>query len=487
MARVAVSSALDAEKRSRLGQYMTPASVARFMASLFSPSGVGSCRLLDPGAGMGALSAAFLERWKSGGFGFGDVSVTAFEVDPVLRGCLENTMAEAEAETGASCLITGADFVESAVDSLAGDLFARNHPPFTHAILNPPYKKIGVHSRHRHLLRRVGIETVNLYSAFTALALEMLAPRGQLVAVIPRSFCNGPYYKPFREFILGRAAIRHMHLFGARDRAFRDDGVLQENIIILLERDARQGEVTVSTSTDDGFFDCVRRTYSFNRIVAPDDPDKFIHVPTTVETGCFPASSVFNHSLADLGVYVSTGPVVDFRARSHLRHTPEDGTVPLLYPCHFGTATVEWPNDSAKKPGHLTRNNETEKLLFPNGFYTVVRRFSAKEEKRRIVANVVCPTTFESPLLGFENHLNVFHSGKCGLPEKLAWGLFVFLNSTAVDQYFRQFNGHTQVNATDLRALKYPGAGVLECLGGWAGRHRRLTQAMIDEKLKSVS
>src|SRR5205823_1149834 len=31
--------------------------------------------------------------------------------------------------------------------------------------------------------------------------------------------------------------------------------------------------------------------------------------------------------------------------------------------------------------------------------------------------------------------------------------------------YFRQFNGHTQVNATDLRSLRYPTAEQLEQLG----------------------
>lgn len=46
-----------------------------------------------------------------------------------------------------------------------------------------------------------------------------------------------------------------------------------------------------------------------------------------------------------------------------------------------------------------------------------------------------------------------------------ARGLCRFLNSSVADRYFRQFNGHTQVNATDLRAFRYPAAEVLEALG----------------------
>jgi hypothetical protein len=82
---------------------------------------------------------------------------------------------------------------------------------------------------------------VNLYSAFVALAVGEAAPGGQIVAIIPRSFCNGPYYRPFRDFILERAAIRHMHLFESRNKAFKDDEVLQENIIIRLSVAASRG------------------------------------------------------------------------------------------------------------------------------------------------------------------------------------------------------------------------------------------------------
>ena len=45
---------------------------------------------------------------------------------------------------------------------------------YTHAILNPPYKKLNSDSVHRALIRKVGIETVNLYTAFVALSALLM-------------------------------------------------------------------------------------------------------------------------------------------------------------------------------------------------------------------------------------------------------------------------------------------------------------------------
>jgi len=95
----------------------------------------------------------------------------------------------------------------------------------------------------------------------------------------------------------------------------------------------------------------------------------------------------------------------------------------------------------------------------------LTKRFSAKEEPRRVVAALYDPTLVSEPLVGFENHLNYYHQGGNGLPMDLARGLVAYLNSTFVDTYFRQFNGHTQVNATDLRNLKYPPQASLEAFG----------------------
>lgn len=167
---------------------------------------------------------------------------------------------------------------------------------------------------------------------------------------------------------------------------------------------------------------------------------------------------------------------------------PEPGAVPLLYPSHLNIAGSVWPLESLKKPNAIMRNHDTEKWLYPNGFYCVVRRFSSKEEKRRVIAGLVDPTIFgKYEVLGFENHMNVFHEDKSGLPETLARGLAIFLNTTAVDEYFRRFNGHTQVNATDLKLMKYPSRNTLTKLGEWALKQKTLTQTQIDAQLGTLT
>ena len=90
-----------------------------------------------------------------------------------------------------------------------------------------------------------------------------------------------------------------------------------------------------------------------------------------------------------------------------------------------------------------------------------MRRLTAKEEKRRVVpALLEC----EAPV-ALENHLNFYHQRGGGLPAALAAGLFAYLRSSLVERYFRRFNGHTQVNATDLRSLRYPSKAQLNQLG----------------------
>jgi len=468
-------------QRSQLGQFMTPVTIASFMAKMFNGQMPAKVRLLDAGAGRGALTGAFIQQWASQVAESLEAHAYEFdgEVAPELK---ENLRTLADGDRITTKFIPG-DFIENAATMLR----LQKGPRYTHAIINPPYKKINNASRHRDLLRLIGLETVNLYTGFVGLCLDMLEPGGKLVAIIPRSFCNGPYYKPFRAFVLRRAAICHIHLFESRNKAFREDAVLQENVIISLERGASQGDLTISTSTDDTFQDYSERQYCFDQIVFSADPESFIHIPTEDLGEEFEGSGNFRFSLEDIGINVSTGPVVDFRMRDWLCQMPEAGTVPLLYSGHFTPTGVEWPIATMKKPNAIRRTTETEKWLYPNGFYAVVRRFSSKEEKRRIVSTVVDPRKLPAEVLGFENHLNVFHQGRRPLPEYIARGLAIFLNSTAVDKYFRRFNGHTQVNATDLRRMKFPDRDALSQIGRWAKEYPAPTQEVIDQMIRTLA
>ena len=449
-----------------LGQFFTSPAIARFMAGLFSFSG-GSVRLLDAGAGEGALTTAFVEHWR----GITAIHVDAYEIDDRIAPTLAANLARLTKD-GVTAVPLGSDFIEAAATMIR----LERGPRYTHAILNPPYRKIGTTSRERRLAGAAGLETVNLYSAFVGLALELMQRNGEVVAIIPRSFCNGPYYRTFREWLFARAALRSIHLFESRSDAFSGDDVLQENVIIHLVCGAIQGEVEVSTSTGGSFTDLVSWSCPFSQIVEPDDSDRIINIPIG---GQVANQNAFTATLVDLGFNVATGPVVAFRLREHLRPQFENGSVPLLYPQHLKGGQVVWPI-RGKKPNAIARNAATERWLVPNGWYVIVRRFSSKEERRRIVATLCDPATLPSPVIGIENKLNVLHEGKKPLSETVARGLATYLNTTEVDRAFRLFSGHTQVNATDLRRMRFPARAQLEAIG-LAARHSPLAdQAEID-------
>ena len=263
--------------------------------------------------------------------------------------------------------------------------------------------------------------------------------------------------------MLAHCSVDAIHVFDSRSQAFKEDEVLQENIILKVTRGGTQGPVKLSFSHDATFDDLHHRNVPFDEVIQPSDNERFVRLPkdgSVAQTH----SALFAHSLQDLGLEVCTGPVVDFRLKAWWSKDPQPGTVPCLYPHHFNDCGFEWPKEH-KKPNSLFRSPEVDKWLMREGVYVLVKRFSSKEERRRVVAYLVTPNDTNSELVGFENHWNVFHIKKGGLPLDLANGLACFLNSTALDTYFRVFSGHTQVNATDLRSMKYPSQEQLRTLG----------------------
>ncbi|MCY4531430.1 MAG: BsuBI/PstI family type II restriction endonuclease [Gammaproteobacteria bacterium] len=478
--RLDASLKLNPKRRAELGQYMTPFPVSRFMASLFDDL-TGDLQILDPGAGVGSLTAALVERCSHETKKPRSLSLVCYEIEHSLIDYLRSTLNcmhdQSEAvQIPVNSEIYQNDFILSFVNQSQGDLFKGTPDLFTHVIMNPPYKKINSSSRHRLALRSSGIETSNLYTGFMFLAALQLCRGGEMVAIVPRSFCNGPYFKPFREQFFSMMGLQHVHVFEKRNSAFKSDEVLQENIIVHAKKGAKPSTVKVTSSGGANFAfepstseciaeDMTQRLVDYTSVIDPDDPGQFIHITSNeLEQGIVDRISYFTATLADLNLEVSTGPVVDFRLKKDLRSEPGKDTAPLFYSAHFQSGKCVWPKEM-KKPNAIVVTNENRKWLWSNkGHYVVTRRFTSKEERRRVVASLYS-SDIPGELIGFENHLNVYHSRQEGISQLLAAGLVVYLNSSLVDRFFRQFNGHTQVNATDLRSLHYPDRDVLERIG----------------------
>ncbi len=490
--RVVANSRLNPDTKGALGQFYTNAPISLFMSSLFSKIS-GDVKLLDPGCGPCSLTAAFTdeairrENVRS-------LKVEAFDIEKTIEGEIQESIAlckeyaeKFDLHFQASIILD--DFILRKSDDL---LFHKESHGYSHVIMNPPYKKISNSGAHRLALRSADIETVNLYAGFVSLAIKHMRQGGELVAIIPRSFCNGPYYLPFRKLILKETAIKHMHVFDSRSQAFSEDKVLQENIIVHLIKGASQGDVTITSSPVADFSfdkatksitatDKTVRTVKFHNIVNPKDTQKFFHIAANDrDQNIIDKLSIFTTPLKELEIEVSTGPVVDFRLKEDLRNELESGAVPLIYPTHLN-GKVNWPKKT-KKPNAIMVSEESRRWLWEHkGSFLIVRRFSSKEEKRRIVASIYDSSLPEN-LIGFDNKLNVFHSKKTGINEDIALGLYVYLNSSLLDKYYRLFSGHTQVNATDLRNINYPSIETLKCMGRKL-KNSKITQTKIDDIL----
>lgn len=464
--------AIDTERRSDLGQFFTPSTIARFMAELFTDKERDTVRLLDAGGGNGMLTAAAVGELLGRPSLPARIEVSIWEIDTSLATDIAHTLSLCQSLCASRGVEFAAeihhdDFIRDAVTRLGGEgMFRSRAGQFDLAILNPPYRKLRSDTDERAMLSSVGIETSNLYSAFVWLALELLDEGGELVAITPRSYMNGTYFRPFRERLTEAMRIRRVHVYGSRKIAFSGDNVLQENAILHAVKGGPSGQVTISTSNGPDDMGLEVRTIDQDRLVDPSDSQSIIHLVTDETDARIEAvMRKLPYTLEELGVKVSTGRVVGFRSRDRLRQQLGSGDAPLIYANHLTDGFVSWPDPSGRKPNAIRIDSEPDPLLLPSGWYVLIKRFSAKEERRRVVAAIADPKRLAGDYFGFDNKLNVLHSRNTGLTEGLAKGLALFLNSTFVDAYFRQFSGHTQVNAGDVRGLRFPSHEVLERLG----------------------
>jgi adenine-specific DNA-methyltransferase len=471
------------------GQFFTPKQVSVFMADLFDIN-QDKITLLDPGAGTGALSAAFCEKLLSGKKPVSLVIDTCEndpEIIPFLKRVLQECKKDLE-EKGSKVEfdVLAKDFILTNEPYLSGPgLFERGEKFYDFVISNPPYYKVGTESPYSRMMAELICGQPNIYAFFMTMAASMLADKGEMVFITPRSFCSGLYYKNFRKWFLRKVRITRIHIFESRKDIFDKDGVLQENVIIKAKKSGKEGTVTITTSRDKELNVIGRMEVGYSDIISPKNSESFIRIPTSeLDVKILHIIDNWPSTLGKLGMEISTGPVVDFRAKEHLRQELTKGSVPLLWMHNMQNMRVVWPSKKNKKPAAIASTEKTSRLLLPAKNYVLLKRFTSKEQRRRLDSAVLKQSEFPHESVGIENHVNYIHRPKGSLSISEAFGIAALLNTGLIDNYFRSLNGHTQVNATEIRNLPLPDLSVIKKIGEVVSKAKELP-ANLDEMIGS--
>ena len=244
-------------KRKEIGQFFTSVETARYMASMFSTPTKSEITILDAGAGSGILTAAVVDRLQNEPI-IKHIHITCYETNenvlPMLKGNL-NYLQE-NSQIPLDYVIKEENYITSQSDDFNLTIFASKTPiKYDWIIGNPPYKKIAKDAIEATSMPTVCYGAPNLYFLFTAMGLFNLDNEGEQVYIIPRSWTSGAYFKSFREYLLGVGALKHIHLFVSRDKVFEKESVLQETIIIKVDKLGIRDKIKMTSSNSNSDFE----------------------------------------------------------------------------------------------------------------------------------------------------------------------------------------------------------------------------------------
>ncbi len=478
----------DAHRRS-LGHHLTPVGVARMMGKLAAVEGE-HLRLLDPGAGTGILGAALCEALAGSSRPPKRVELVVYEIDDALRPALEASLSHLAwwlGERGVELRldVRWADYIAANASLLQPSLLPADRP-FDAVIANPPYFKLPRSDARARACASVVHGQPNIYALMMAIGVASLREGGRFVFITPRSYASGPYFRLFREWFFARVVPTDLHVFESRTATF--DAVLQEALITAGKRATRpSGKRSVNVSTSDGAADVGssrRRKLRLADVLRPGCANRVLRLPANpAHDWAERIVARWTSSLHAQGLEVSTGPVVAFRSREFLRDRPGKSTIPLLWLQHVAPMRLTWPLNGHKLE-HFLDCAASAPTILPNRNYVLLRRFSPKEETRRIVAAPhVRRGSKDYARVAFENHLNYIHRPGSEMTEDDAFGVAALLNSRVLDTWFRVGSGNTQVSATELRSTPLPDPELIRDIGQRVRRRPEEFEAIVASRL----
>lgn len=472
-------------QRKKYGQFFTSKETAAFMAGLFNvPVDRKVVSILDPGAGSGILSVALIERLQSIQ-SIDKIELVCYENDTNILALLQSNLDWAcdQSTKEINYKIVSDNYILSQVADYNSMLGANLAPvKFDLVIGNPPYMKIPKDAPEALAMPDVCYGAPNLYFLFAAMSMFNLKGNGEMVYIIPRSWTSGAYFRKFRKKFLIEGALEHIHLFVSRDKVFEKENVLQETIIIKAKKSLIKPELITITTTQSNADFSEKTVFEAPYSTVVNGNDSYVYLVTnTDEVKTLNKLSCWTDTLPDIGLKMKTGLTVDFRNRDALRDCAEENAVPLFYSQHIQNGKVVFP--VGKEHEYIA--TEQKGLLQKNSNYLFVKRFTAKEEHRRLQCGVYIARKHpEYKEISTQNKIN-FICGLRELSECVVYGLYVLFNSTLYDCYYRILNGSTQVNSTEINSMPVPPISTIEAMGKELIRIKDMSEAACDNILRS--
>lgn len=446
------------------GQFFTPTAIARLMAS-YSDLTQPVVRILDPGCGTAVLTCTLIEHLVTAINPIETIHLVAYETDEGLISYSEKVLIYLKEwllnkDIHFEYIIHLQDFVLANAVALNNNY---NGEQFDLIISNPPYFKLAKDDEKTIAAKELVSGQANIYSIFMGIAAKLLSNNGELIFITPRSFASGNYFKAFREQFFNTVQIDKIHLFNSRKDTFNRDSVLQETVIIKAIKELTNPNKRVLVSSSIGIKDIFGPTIRYFRsseLIDLTSREKILHLPTSdKEVSIMSLVSTWQNVLQDFNINISTGPVVSFRSKSFIQPNYENGTVflaPLFWLHNVNKMSLEWPREFKDKGQYIRIQEESKSILIPNKDYILLRRFSTKDDKSRLIAAPYFRDFVTSDFIGVENKVNYIYRKEGQLDRNEILGLCALLNSELFDTYFQIFNGNVNVSATELREMKLP-------------------------------
>lgn len=430
--------------KKQLGQFMTPKLIASFMAKLlFEGMQKKKIRILEPSAGKGALVSAVFEQVTSMQKKPEKVEFVLYEVDDLLLPQLNLLVNELRKKAKAIGVVVSF--------SIRNKDFLLNSPEgkFDIVIANPPFFKLRKNDDRAIAHKYVIYGQPNIYGLFMASCAQLLKDDGRYCFLTPRSWTSGSYFTELRKYLFKHLQLEAVHLFQNRESTFRKDRIQQEMMITWAKAQSHiQKDVMLSASDGVAGLDSYNGTLVSFSNVFTGKPCKLVNLP--LATAQYEIDKL-SDTLESIGLRVSTGKVVPFRATNWLANRHAKNTVPLLWMRNIRRNEICWPLKTDRE--YFINTKESNKLLIPKGNYVLIRRFSPRDQENWVTAAPLLMTNDSYASIGVENHLNYIYSITSQLNADEATGLAAYLNSKQVSLYFSSRIGHTQINAADLNSL----------------------------------